>query len=90
MGWNKERTDGQLDSCANHQCEDLIRNLISGMAMLEQGLQQRRVARLLLGTTKQCAKDIDDRQLGDLKSDQYFFQKMGNPPCSQRYHRARP
>lgn len=71
------RTDGQLDSCANHQRKDLISDLISGMPVLKQGLQQCRVARLLLGTTKERAKDTDDRQLGDIKSDQYFFRKDG-------------
>ena len=50
----------QLDSCANHQSEDLVNNLVSGVTVLKQGLQQRRVAWLLLGTTKERAKDIND------------------------------
>ena len=37
------------------------------MAVLKQVLQQHRVARLLLGTTKECTKDTNNRQLGDLK-----------------------
>ena len=35
---NIQRANGQLDSCANHQSENLIDNLISGVIELKQSL----------------------------------------------------